>query len=139
MKTLLLTLFLISPILGVSQNQYVNQIKSIIQNDTTYESVAFVYEYELENGDIKHPDSITYHLDDELLNIIPGYWPNQIVFFTEPWVCDQVRLPSGEIVDKHEVTYSPAHGEYELCFFVIELSPELIEINYSIRTGRHWW
>ena len=136
MKHLIFLLFLIPTF---AQAQIVDDIISIIQNDTTYQSVAFSYEYELEGGAIKYPDSLIVHLDYQLLEAIPDKWPNQTVFFTEPWTCTQVVLPSGEVLDKHLVTYSPAHGEYILCFFVIEINDDWIEIDYTVRTGRHWW
>ena len=140
MKQLLVILaFFIIPLLGATQNQYVDDVISIIQNDTTYQSIGFAYEYELENGEIKHPDSLIYHLDYQLLERIPDKWPNQIVFYTDTWTCTQVMLPNGQLIDKHLVIYDPSHGEYEICFYVVEISQDLIEINYIVRTGRHWW
>lgn len=116
-----------------------DEITSIIQNDTLISTSVFVYEYETEGGSIKHPDSLIADINYELFENITEKYPNQVINYIEPWVCEFVRLPSGEIVEKHLVTYTYEGVEYLLCFFVLDIGNDWVEINYNVRFERFWW
>lgn len=135
----LLLLFSVNVYAQANLPDVTDNIISIIQNDTILEYGLFAYEYEVEHDAIKYPDSLIAHLDYELFEKFPELYPNQNIEYIPYDLCHlNIQVPGHGSVPKHEVTYTKDSIDYPLCFYVLDIGNDSIQINYRIRLKLVW-
>jgi len=121
----------------------VDNIISIIQNDTLEAYEVFKYTYETENGVIKEPHLLIEDLDWELFDRIPSKYPNQVVSYIPFHNCRLIGIQGyhSNPVQKYEALYEPNDStSITLCFYVLDWDPNVdeVEINYTVTSQRYW-
>jgi len=127
---------------SLSPPSIVDNIISIIQNDTIRSFEVWKYTYLTENGVIADPMQLIDDIEYELFVRIPEKFSDYELSY-EPFPnCTQIGIQGyhSNPVDKHYATYTKDDIDYILCFYVLDWIPseEEVEINYTIQVARFW-
>jgi hypothetical protein len=127
---------------SLSPPSIVDNIISIIQNDTIRSFEVWKYTYLTENGVISDPMQLIDDIEYELFIRIPEKFSGYELAY-EPFPnCTQIGIQGyhSNPVDKHYAVYTKDSVDYVLCFYVLDWDPseEEVEVNYTVQVARFW-